>query len=270
MKNIFRKYSSTTLGGLLLSLAGGLAIFFFIGITYFYVYLPSSTNHGESITVPNVEGMNISELEKFLVDRDLRYEINDSSYSSEYPARTILKQYPHAGTKVKENRCVYLSINSVTPPTVPIPNLIDGSLINAEAVLKGYELKRGSITYVPGPFLSVVKEMHVNGIKVEPGTRVQKGSKIDLIVEDGGNTEIPSPSLLGMPLDEAEAMVFALHLQLGIIHVVGDTTNSMSVVVLKQNPSAETKMRAGDGIEIWIGEEGSIIPDLEPIETIDN
>ena len=57
------------------------SIIFFI----FYIYFPFITNHGETITVPNLVGMEIKDLDEFLSDRDLRYEIlDDSSYSSEY------------------------------------------------------------------------------------------------------------------------------------------------------------------------------------------
>lgn len=272
MKNPFAMYKSNSLGGLLLSMLVALAIFFTIGISYFYIYLPSSTNHGETITVPNVEGMNISELEDFLIQRNLRYEVNDSSYSSQYAPLTILKQYPAAGTKVKENRKIFISVNRITPPTVPLPNLVDGSLINAEAVLRGYELKLGHITYVSGPFLSVVKEMRVGGKKVEPGIRLPKGAVIDLYVEDGGKTEINAPDIVGFSLEDAEVIIFGSNLQLGEINVVGDTTNQSPIVILKQLPEPSTKLRAGDAVEVWIGKEGTPLSEEEgeAEEEIDN
>ena len=54
---------------------------------FFNIYLPLKTNHGETITVPNLEGMEIEELDEFLNKRSLRYEIEpDSGYSAKYPA----------------------------------------------------------------------------------------------------------------------------------------------------------------------------------------
>lgn len=52
-----------------------------ITLFFFYIYLPTTTNHGESITVPDLVGMPLSELDEFVVQRDLRYEVSDSSYS---------------------------------------------------------------------------------------------------------------------------------------------------------------------------------------------
>ena len=81
----FKKYDTTTLGGLLLHCLLAAALLVILCILYFYAYLPNTTNHGESITVPNVEGLPLERVAEFLEEHDLRYEINDSSYSANYP-----------------------------------------------------------------------------------------------------------------------------------------------------------------------------------------
>lgn len=255
-----KKYNNDTLGGVLIHGLVAMGIILLLAILYFYVYLPSSTNHAEAITVPNVEGMAMDKVAKFLEEHDLRYEINDSSYSSEYPPLTILKQVPVAGAKVKENRKIYLSINRITPPTVPMPDLIDGSLVNADAVLKGSELKRGKIHLVRGPFLNVVKEMKVNGHTVAAGARVPKGTVVELVVMDGGGMNLEAPEVVGMSLDEASFVILNSNLTTGKINLVGDTTGG---VVIKQIPAANENMRVGDAVDLWIGKPGSI-PEDDP------
>lgn len=268
MKDIIKKHSST-LGGVLLSIGLTSAIGLILLLFYFYVYLPASTNHGETITVPSVEGLNITELENFLVKRNLRYEVNDSSYTDDYPPLTVLRQFPAAGAKVKENRVIYISVNRVTPPTVPMPNLVDGSLINAEAVLRGNELKRGRIQLVRGPFLNLVKEMRYEGEKILPGTRIPKGSVIDLVVEDGGSNTVPAPDVRGYTLEDAKIPIFGSNLNLGQIHVVGDTTGREAIVVLKQKPPANQNIKVGDVVELWVGKKGTPVPDDEEDGTDD-
>src|SRR4051794_798214 len=105
-----------TLGSILVHFAVAIGIIVLLGVLYFYAYLPNVTNHGETITVPNIEGKNIEEVEAFLAKHDLRYEVNDSSYSDKYPPLAVLKQYPSAGAKVKENRKIYVSVNRINPP----------------------------------------------------------------------------------------------------------------------------------------------------------
>ena len=59
---------------------------------FFYVYLPATTNHGETLTVPNLIGLSYEELDEFLIKRNLRYEVTpDSSYSAKFPSQAITR-----------------------------------------------------------------------------------------------------------------------------------------------------------------------------------
>lgn len=255
-----KKYTST-LGGLLMSILITCGTVMLMMVLYFYLYLPAITNHGETITVPNIVGSNLEELEESLVKRNLRYEVNDSSYSETQPPLTVLKQYPAAGSLVKENRVIYISLNRIKPPTVPMPNLVDGSLINAEAVLRGNELKRGRITLVRGPFLHLVKEMKYQGQAIDPGTRIPKGSVIDLVVEDGGSSTVLAPDVLGYTLEDAKIPIFGSNLSIGQITVVGDTLGGGEIVILKQKPAPNQNIKVGDIVELWIGRKGTPVPE---------
>lgn len=259
-----KKYTST-LGGLLVSILATIGTVFLFMILYFYVYLPAITNHGETITVPNIEGMKLEQLEEFLLTRNLRYEVNDSSYTEKYPPLSVLKQYPMAGSQVKENRVIYISLNRITPPTVPMPNLVDGSLINAEVQLKSNELKRGRIHLISGPFMHVVKEMKYKGEKIEPGTRITKGSTIDLVVYDGGSNSLPCPYVTELSLEEAKVLIFGSNLNIDI-EVAGDTIGTEEVVILKQKPEANENIRVGDIVKVWVGKKGTTVPDDEGID----
>ena len=259
-RNLGLSLKTTTLGGLLMHLLLAVALIILVSVLYFYAYLPNVTNHGESITVPSVEGLPITKVEDFLASHDLRYEVNDSSYSSDYPPLTVLKQYPAAGAKVKENRKIFVSVNRKNPPTVKMPDLIDGSLTNAEAVLRGSELKRGKIKLVRGPFLNVVKEMQIEGNKVVPGVLIPKGTIVDLVVMDGGSNKLPAPNVLGFSFEDAKFNILGSNLNVGDIELLGDTTGK-NPVVLKQVPSPQSEIIVGDVINLWIGEEGTELPE---------
>ncbi len=258
MKLELTKYNRHTLGGVLIHSFLAFSILVILGLFYFYAYLPTITNHGDSVTVPNIEGMPIDKVEEFLVKHDLRFEVNDSSYSSKYPPLTVLKQFPAAGTQVKQNRKVYVSINRINPPSVPMPDILNTSLINAEAVLKGSELKRGRIHFVKGPFLNLVQEIKVGANTVVPGARVPKGTVVDLVIMDGGNMMPPVPDVVGLPLDEANASVRGMDLNVNVT-LVGDTTGK-GPIVLKQKPEASTPLRVGDIVQLWVGPPGAEVP----------
>jgi eukaryotic-like serine/threonine-protein kinase len=253
-----KKIRNNTLAGVILHFVLAVATFVLLAIFYFYVYLPNSTNHGETITVPNIEGKTIDQLERELSNRNLRYEINDSSYSDKHEPLTVIKQYPHAGSKVKEGRKIFISLNASTPPTVPVPNLIDGSVVNAEAVLKSNQLKRGRIELVPGPF-NIVKEMKFKGSVITPTTRVPKGSTIDLVVMTGKDNEFPTPDLLGMEFNDAKTYILGANLSIADPIVVGDTLQRKPVII-KQKPEPGENITVGDPVQIWIGAPGTEPP----------
>ena len=120
---------------ILINLAAVLILALALVLAFFFIYLPSTTNHGETITVPDLKGMNYNQLDNFLTSRNLRYEVTDSSFSGEFPPLAVLRQEPRAGSKVKENRKIYLWLNAENPPEVKMPRLIDGSVKNAQMVL---------------------------------------------------------------------------------------------------------------------------------------
>ncbi len=173
MKDYFKVDSPK---GLLVHLSIIVGILLVVVLIFFYGYLPAKTNHGESVTVPDLEGIHISAVDEFLTNRNLQYEVSsDSGFTEDYAPLTILKQYPLANSKVKENRKIYLTLNASTPPKVKMPRLIDGSVKNAQIVLQSYGLEVGHIRYKPDLAENAVLEQLYKDDKIEPGTFIPKG-----------------------------------------------------------------------------------------------
>ncbi len=230
---------------------------------FFYVFLPSITQHGESVTIPDLVGMPLDELNKFVLERDLRFEVSDSSYSSEYPPYTVLHQFPKAKAKVKANRKIFISLNSKNPPTTIMPNLVDKTIQNAGLILKSFELKRGQTTTKPDAFRNVL-EQSFNGEPIEQGSLIAKGSEIDLVIGDGyGITQFEMPSLLGLPLEEAEIIIKGNSLNVGI--VFNNENTPANFVVVKQAPSIGNTVRVSNEVNLWLGDPIEL-PDTTKIE----
>jgi beta-lactam-binding protein with PASTA domain len=230
---------------------------FLLLIIFFYVLLPMITNHGESITVPDITGLAYDDLDEFLTERNLRFEANtDSGYSAEFPPLTVLKQYPEGGQKVKENRKIYITLNAKHPPNVKMPRLIDGSLKNAEIVLESFGLIRGHISYKPDPAQNAVLQQLYNGKPIIEGALIPKGSQIDLIVGDGyGKQVFTMPDLIGMELDEARVMILGSGLQIGeITFVTTDEPGGMKV--LSQQPASGKSVKVNSTVDLWVTEPG--------------
>ncbi len=260
-------FKDSTLRSMLIHIGIVLGILLLIGISYFFVYLPNITNHGERVMVPDLMGKKIEDLEHFLLEHKLRYELNDSAYSDEFPPLTVVRQFPKQGALVKEGRKIYISINRVSPPTVPIPYLVDRSRINAEVVLKSNELKRGRILYEPSPFLNLVKELRYQGKKIEVGVRVPKGSVIDLVIGDGnGSADFTIGNLVGDAYEQALYKISGWNLHLGDVEIAeGIDTTGVVQFVYKQMPLSGDSVRVGDPVTLWLAPKGY----KEPGEEVD-
>lgn len=256
---------------ILINLAIVLAVTVALVLGFFYIYLPATTNHGETITIPDLNGMTYDQLEQFLTSRNLRYEVTDSSFSGDFPPLAVLRQEPRAGSKVKENRKIYVWLNAENPPKVKMPRLIDGSVKNAQMVLESYQLLLGDIQYVPDLAQNAVLEQWYNGKKIEEGTYVPKGSKIDLVVGDGlGNQILPVPNVLGMEKDEAEILIVGSGLKVGT--VIYQTTNeTLPGTIIKQTPPGGGNIRIGETVDIWVSglTEGQEVDDKPIIQNLD-
>ena len=259
---------------LLIHLAIIVSIAAVITVLVFYVWLPVSTNHGETITVPDIKGMTIDEFPEFLEKHELRFEVTaDSSYSPTEKPLAVLRQVPAPNAKVKENRKIYVTLNAESPPKVRMPRVEDLSLKSALMTLKAYDLKFGKPKYVPDAFF-VVHEAQINGRTVLEGEQVEKGSTIDLVIGNGfGNTVFQSPLLLGLDLEEAQTVILGSGLEVGTINSTekskagyfeNDTTIYRDVSpgsIQNQVPKPGVVLQIGDQVDLWVYRPDSLAHD---------
>ena len=227
---------------------------------FFYVYLPITTHHGETILVPKITGMKLADVEKYLDERNLSYFVDDSSYTIKNPKPapfTVLSQDPAPGEKVKEGRKIYLQVEMKNPPVIKMPKLTDGSVKNAQLILASYDLAVGQIRLVPNVFQNQVLKQLVDGKEVAPGASIAKGTRVDLEVGDGlGNTEFAVPNLLNMPEDEARTLLAGQHLEVGEVFKQPAATGQSAGTVVRQRPVAApgATIRMGQLVDLWVAE----------------
>lgn len=213
------------------------------------------TKHGEGLDVPEVKGLSVSQAISKLEELGLRYEI-DSVYVSDKPPGIVTDQDPEAGTFVKENRTIYLTINVTQAPNVKFPDIEFKSLREAQAILESYRLKIGDTTYKPDVSRDVVLEAFFGGQSIKAGEVLPTGSRINLTLGDGrGNEDVDLPNLMGFTLDEARFSLRGAMLRLGTISSDGLITDSTTAVIISQFPLTAdtlTKVKIGSPINITI------------------
>ena len=175
-------------------------------------WLSFSTNQDQVIEVPNLARMSLDRVDIKLEELDLRREILDSAnYNPDYPPFTVIDQVPLPGKHVKENRKIYLTLNPSGYTKVEIPaNLIRRTRRQVEPTLRSLGFEIGSITYKPDVAKDAVLELRHKGQRVEPGMKLLKTSRIDLVLGDGSGrygmdeNENENPTAEEMILEDLE------------------------------------------------------------------
>jgi len=173
----------------------GLAILVLITISLITLrWLKSSTNHGEFVEVPDFSKMSVMEMRTSAENAGLRYEVLDSTdYNPEFPRFSILEQDPPAGTKVKENRKIYFTVNPSGYKEVTIPKIIQVTRRNATSMLRAVGLDVQQVTYIDELGKDMVYYIKHKGKEMNPGDKLPKTSKVELIC---GNGTIPGSAII--------------------------------------------------------------------------
>lgn len=251
-------------------------VLFVVTAVFIFRYLLNYTNHGESITVPVLEGRIFEDAEEFVEDRNLRLTIIDSVYNPELEPHEIIKQVPASGSKVKANRAIYLTVRSIVPDQAPVPDVEGISLRNAISKLQNAGFVVGERIYKPYKFTNSVLHVSMGDKKIDPGTMYPKGTTLDLIVGNGlGDTKIEVPDLGGSTKAEAEIILFGgYNLNLGEISYdksIETHRDSMEAVVYEQNPAPGSEMRIGEFVNVSLIKKSifEALIDTVPIENND-
>ena len=180
-KEFFGKFCSKFLFWNLIAMAL-VVILLVVGVNY---GLDWYTHHGESIRVPNIEGMRIDKARETMEECGLEIVVTDSGYNRRLPADCVLTQNPGAGLTVKSGHTIYVTINSSNSPSVAIPDVVDNcSYREAEAKLISLGFKVLPPQYVTGE-KDWVYGVSCNGRKVSTGERVSIEQPLKLLVGSG-------------------------------------------------------------------------------------
>ncbi|WP_136479932.1 PASTA domain-containing protein [Cognatitamlana onchidii] len=150
-------------------------------------WLNTSTNHGDFETVPDLKGKSIDVAQVALEDNNLVMKIQDSAnYNPDYPKFSVIEQEPIAGSKVKENRKIYITLNPSGYRKMNIPEgLIDKTFRQVKPTLEALGFKIGKTTYVNNIGKDIVLKLTHKGKALKPGDKLEKTSVIDFQLGNG-------------------------------------------------------------------------------------
>jgi eukaryotic-like serine/threonine-protein kinase len=217
------------------------------------------THHGKEMKIPSVTGMSIDNAKKTLESQGFEVMVQDSIYNDTIPPLQVIRQVPEADNIVKVNRTVYLTVSSAVAPFVAMPNMVGMTIRNAEMILRQYGLKLEDTIFKPDFAKNSVLDQMYNGESIKPGTQIQQGSNITLVLGNGiGEIDYAVPDLVGMSFHDAKILLDSSRLILGAVVPMDDVQDKESAFVYRQNPERydENKqvnhIRQGQTIDIWL------------------
>jgi beta-lactam-binding protein with PASTA domain len=148
-------------------------------------WLDSYTLHNKAIVVPDVKGLPLEEAAVFLSDKGLRFNVIDSVFSKNVRPGTIVEVSPSVGSKVKQGRIVFITVNALTSQMAAVPNVRDLSFRQAYSLLKANGFESIEIEYVTGTYKDLAVDVELHGRTLEEGERVQLSAPLVLKVSNG-------------------------------------------------------------------------------------
>ncbi|MBP3202782.1 MAG: PASTA domain-containing protein [Bacteroidales bacterium] len=203
------------------------------------------TRHGKTVKAPDFTNLSVADAQKVAQEHHVAVKVVDSVFVRRLAGGVVYRQIPKAGATVKQGRSIFLTINSIVPRKVVMPNLCGYSLIEARSELRNRGLNLGRLSYVRDIATNTVLAQTLGGKEVSAGDLVVSGSNIDLklgVAADDNKTTVPR--LIGMKYVSAVDALHDHYLNAGRISFdknIRSYADSVNAVVYKQDALGETK-----------------------------
>lgn len=227
------------------------AIVVFVGLVWLtFRWLENHTNHGKEIPVPNIMNMSVHDAIKTLDDVGLSYEVDSGNFNPKYRPFQVLNIFPKPGARVKGGRIVNLKVNPRTWAPVQVPDILDRYKGLAFRQLEQVGLKVGDTIFEPSIQRDAVIRMIYNNNTLKPGTILPRFTTIDLVIGSGPMRNIPVPSLVGLTVAEAKAIITNNLFEVGLVEHE-DGKKEETDIVYYQDPSVGELRDQGMQIDLW-------------------
>lgn len=223
------------------------------------------TRHNRELVVPSFVGMDMQSALAAAESAGVRLSVTDSVYLSGMDRGLIYRQNPAAGSSVKKNRRIFLTINSVNPKLVVMPDVVGYSLRQAKAEITLSGLRVGKLVYVNDMATNNVLRQNHDGKPALPGEKIEAESEIDLVLGLSQDDRFTyAPCLTGQYMPSARDMIIESSLNVGRMHfdeTVKTYTDSITALVYRQNPVADNTVNIpiGSKVDIYLTKDQDVL-----------
>ncbi len=215
-------------------------------------------SHKNEVEVPQFIGDTYEEAVSKAEELGLKIERGDDVFSNEQEEGYVTAQNPEAGTMVVEGKTIVINVSKGKRDGV-IPTLIGKTEEQAKKELEDLGFVLGTVTIVT----SYESEGKIVKQTIEPGTKAEQGTVVNIEVSDGrGVEQTIVPQLIGSTPDEAKDMLTALKLTIGDI-TYEERSDMPENVVFWQSIARDTEVNIYTEISFKVSK-GTPPPEEEP------
>lgn len=211
------------------------------------ILMPWYVKHSNLVKVPNVTGMNFLDAKKVLEQSGLDVKQGDIRYDESKPIGLVMDQAPAVDEMVKNGRRVYLTVCG-GEQLMEVPRLIGKTERDAKFSLVQRNLQVGEIVK---KFTTEQPEDYVVSQVIQPGSKVKKGTKVDLIVSNGQLLgSIIVPDVIGKKLADAKKLIEDKKLRVG--KITYQSSDLPVGQVIDQYPKKDKSAKDNTPIDLFI------------------
>ena len=221
------------------------------------------TRHGKTVQTPDFTNLTLEQAQAAADAGHVGIKVVDSVFVRRLPGGVVYRQQPKAGSTVKKGRSIFLTINSVVPRKVVVPNLYGYSVTEARAELQNRGLNIGRLNYVRDIATNNVLGQYCEGKEVRAGDLVVSGSSIDLKLGLGReDSQSVVPRVIGMKYVSAVDALHDRFMNVGRVLFDKDVrsyADSVNAVVYRQDAIGENRT-LGTPINLYLTLDASKLP----------
>lgn len=239
----------------------GIVVLFFL---FNSVLMPWYVKHTNTVQVPSVVGLNFIEAKAKIEEVGLEVKQGDVKYDESKPIGLVLDQNPPGGQEVKMDRRIYLTVCG-GEQLVEVPKLYGRTLRDAKFTLEQRNLELGEVVK---KFSHDLQEDYVLSQIIQPGSKVKRSSKIDLIVSNGPEVgSLRIPDLIGKKLEEAKKLITDNKLKIGKINYISSKDVAPGQI-LDQYPKKDKSATDNTAVDLFVSKK--FVAQIEEVETTED
>lgn len=193
----------------------------------------------KEVSVPDVVGQPVEVATETLKKENLKVS-TDEIESDTVPSGDVISQTPPAGTKVKEQRIIHLTV-SKGGTALLVPDLKGLTLDQAKDRLEKLGLQLGAVENGSD---SSKPENTILSQSPDPSSKAKKGASVNVVVNTA-KQKSTVPNVIGMTLNDARTTLANAKFSVGSVSTTDGSDVDGADVVVSQDPAGGSSSSAG-------------------------